>query len=298
MAKGVVMEISRRQFNKLAMTSCAFAAAGASAIRPVFADSPLTAQQIVDKISVAMGPAWSSASYRDTFKMGDPNTPVNAVASCFMATFDVIKRAHEKGLNFVITHEPTMWTDQDFLPPVQNDPLFKLKLEYVNDNKMIVWRTHDSLHKMRPEPMITAENKKLGWNKYTLADDAKTYQFPPATVRDFVEEYVEKAPTRSVRVVGDPNRTIKSATQCGHGFGQNVEGLEKYDATISIEVREWETAEYGRDLIASGGKGTMIITAHESGEENMMQAFPAWFQQLFPTIHIEFVPTTDRLWTL
>jgi hypothetical protein len=290
------MHISRRQFNKLAMTSCAFAAAGA--VRPAFADGPMTAQQMVDKISTAMGPAWNPASYRDTFKMGDPNTPVNAVASCFMSTFDVIKRAHAKGLNFVITHEPTMWTDQDFLPPVENDPLFKLKLEYVNDNKMIVWRTHDSLHKMRPEPMITAENKKLGWDKYALPDDAKTYKFPPTTARDIVLQYAENVPTGSVRVIGDPSWAVKSATQCGHGFSQNVEGLEKYDATVSIEVREWETCEYGRDLIASGGKKTMIIGSHESGEENMMKDFPAWFQQLFPTTHIEFIPTTDRLWTL
>ena len=290
------MQISRREFHKLAMTSCAFAAAGA--VRPTFADSPLTARQLIDKITGLMGPAWNPASYRDTFKMGDPNTPVKAVAACFMSTFDVIKRAHERGLNFVITHEPTMWTDQDFLPPVQNDPLFKLKLEYVNDNKMVVWRTHDSLHKMRPEPMITAENKKLGWDRYTLPDDAKTYQFPTTTLRDIVDQYVEKVPTGSVRVIGDPDWAVKSATQCGHGFGQNLEGLEKYDATISIEVREWETAEYGRDLVASGGKGSMIICSHESGEENMMHWFTGWFQQQFPAIHIEFIPTTDRLWTL
>ncbi len=89
------MHISRRQFNKLAMTSCALAATGA--VRPVLADAPMTAQQLVDKIINLMGPAWNAASYRDTFKMGNPNTPVNGVASCFMSTFDVIKRAHEKG---------------------------------------------------------------------------------------------------------------------------------------------------------------------------------------------------------
>lgn len=291
------MNISRRQFAKFGAFTGAAALAGV-APKITFAREPMTARQIVDKITTLMGPAWNPASYRDTFKMGDPETPVNAVACCFMSTFDVVKRAQAKGLNFVITHEPTMWSDQDFLPPVQHDPLYKTKLEFVNDNKMVIWRTHDSLHKMRPEPMITAENKKLGWDKYTLPDDAKTYKFPPTTLDDIVTQYAEKVPTNSVRVIGDPNMHVASATQCGHGFGQNVEGLEKYDCTISIEVREWETCEYGRDLLASGGKGALLIGSHESGEENMMAWFTGWFHDQFPNIPVQFVPTTDRLWTL
>jgi putative NIF3 family GTP cyclohydrolase 1 type 2 len=291
------VHISRREFGQLSMFAGAAALLGLSA-GPAFADSQVTAQQITDRITAIMGPAWNPASYRDTFKMGDPNTPVNGVASCFMSTFEVIKRAHEKGLNFVITHEPTIWTDADLLPPVQSDPLYKLKLEYVNDNKMIVWRTHDSWHKMQPEPMNAAQNKKLGWDKYALAGDPRTCQFPPMPLRDAVEQYVQKVPTESVRVIGNPDWVVKSLTHCGHSFEQNIEGLEKYDATISIEVREFETAEYGRDLLASGGKGAMIIASHESGEENGMEYFTSWFKQHLQGIHIEFIPTADRLWTL
>jgi hypothetical protein len=103
---------------------------------------------------------------------------------------------------------------------------------------------------------------------------------------------------RSVRVIGDPDWVIKSLTRCGHSCKQNIEGLEKYDVTISIEVREFETAEYGRDLLASGGKGAMIIGSHESGEENGMEYFTSWFEEHLPGIRIEFIPTSDRLWTL
>jgi hypothetical protein len=179
-----------------------------------------------------------------------------------------------------------------------NDPLYKLKLEYVNDNKMVVWRTHDSWHKMQPEPMNAAQNKKLGWDKYALASDARTCQFPPVPLRDVVAQYVQKVPTDSVRVIGNPDGVVKSLTYCGHSCEQNIEGLQRCDATISIEAREFETAEYGRDLIASGGKGAMIIASHESGEENGMEYFTSWFEDHLPGIQIEFIPTTDRLWTL
>jgi hypothetical protein len=291
------VHITRREFGQRSLFTGAAALLGMSA-GPVFADATMTAQQIADKISSIMGPAWNPASYRDTFKMGDPNTAVQGVASCFMSTFDVIRRAHGKGLNFVITHEPTIWTDADLLPRAQNDPLYRLKLEYVNDNKMIVWRTHDSWHKMKPEPMNAAQNKKLGWDKYALASDLRTCRFPALPLRDVVAQYVEKTPTESVRVIGKPDGVVKSLTRCGHSCEQNIEGLEKCDATVSIEVREFETAEYGRDLIASGGKGAMIIASHESGEENGMESFTNWFKEHLPGIHIEFVPTTDRLWTL
>ena len=291
------MKLSRREFARLGICTGAAALAGAP-LKSVLADALLTARQLVDKITAIMGSAWNPASYRDTFKMGDPNTPVNAVAACFMSTFDVIKRAHERGLNFVITHEPTMWTDQDFLPPVQNDPLFKLKLEYVNDSKMVIWRTHDSWHKMVPEPMRYAQNKKLGWDKYAKADNPSMYDFPPESLRTLVSEVAEKVPTGSARVIGDPDLQVASLSRGGHGLTQNVAGVEASDVVMSSEVREWETAEYGRDMIVAGLKRGMVIIAHEAGEENGMEHFTNWFQQQFPSIRIENIKTTDRLWTL
>lgn len=294
------MRLTRREFAQSSILAGAAALCGTSQAS-VFADAPLTAQQLLDKITAAMGPAWNPKSYRDTIKMGDPNTLVSGVASCFMSTFDVIKRAHAKGLNFVITHEPTMWSDADSLPRVEHDPLFKLKLEYVNDNKMIVWRTHDSLHSLRPEPMSTALNQKLGWDKFVQPGTAvfPPYAFSPAiTLQDMVTQYAETVPSTSVRVIGDPKLVISTASMGGHGCGANVEALEKYDCIMPPEVREWETCEYGRDLVASGARKAMIICSHESGEELGMELFVSWFRKHIPGIRIEAVPTGDRLWTL
>lgn len=291
------MNISRRQFGRLGVMAGAAALTGASPTL-TFAEAPMTARQVVDKIASLLGAAWNPSSYRDTFKMGDPDTPVKGVATCFMATFDVVKRAQQKGLNFVITHEPTIWNDRDSVAPVEKDALYKTKLDFVNDNKMIIWRIHDSLHAMKPEPMTATENAKIGWDKYALPDKATAYRFPPTTLNDIVTQYVEKVPTGSVRVIGSPDMPVSTAAQCGHGFGQNIAGLEKCDCTVSIEVREWETCEYGRDLRASGAKGAMIIGSHESGEENMMNWFTGWFHERLPDIGVQFVPTEDRLWTL
>lgn len=290
------MTITRREFTR---STLLVSAASAIGVPLSVSETPISARQLIDKIASAMGPAWNPTSYRDTIKMGDPNTPVNGVASCFMSTLDVIKRAHAKGLNFVLTHEPTMWTDADLLAGVQNDPLFKLKLEFVNDNRMTVWRSHDSMHKLQPEPMRIGEQEKLGWGKFTSAEDQRTYHFSPGySLSEVVAQFSEKIPTGSLRIIGDPKLIVNTATHCGHSAGAAVEGLEKCDVAFANEAREWETAEYGRDVIAAGGNKAVIVTAHEAGEENGVHFFTEWFKQQFPTIRIEFVPTGDRLWTL
>src|SRR3974390_121224 len=49
----------------------------------------------------------------DTFKGGNAQTPVTGIAVTMMATMDVLERASAKGLNMVITHEPTFYAHLD-----------------------------------------------------------------------------------------------------------------------------------------------------------------------------------------
>src|SRR6516164_8240423 len=111
--------MTRRSF----VQNAALVAAIGAMDSPLFAENgTLTAAQLVELIKKNLNMTWNDKTYRDTFKAGDPNTPVKGIASCFMSTFDVIKKAHAQGLNFVITHEPTFWTDADLIEPIKNDP--------------------------------------------------------------------------------------------------------------------------------------------------------------------------------
>ncbi len=61
-------------------------------------------------------------------------------------TFDMLKRANAAGLNMVITHEDTFWNDRDDTKDLAENPLYKLKTEYILKNDMVVWRDHDHMH--------------------------------------------------------------------------------------------------------------------------------------------------------
>src|SRR5215831_20678460 len=67
-----------------------------------------TAQEIVDRVKAHVGIPWM-AQTRDTFKAGEPQTPVTGIAVTMMATMNVLQQAAANRQNLIITHEPTFF---------------------------------------------------------------------------------------------------------------------------------------------------------------------------------------------
>jgi len=85
----------------------------------------MTANEVVERIKKNLGVPWNERTYRDTFKAGDPETEVKGIATTFMATLDLLERAHAAGMNFVITHEPTFWSDTDAVKDLGDDSIYR-----------------------------------------------------------------------------------------------------------------------------------------------------------------------------
>jgi hypothetical protein len=99
-----------------------------------------------------------------------------------------------------------------------------------------------------------------------------------------------------VRFVGDTDLIVTTVGRGNHPLGGNIAVLEKADVALASEVREWETVQYMRDLLASGAKKGLIIISHEAGEEEGMVVFTEWMKTVTPGIRTVFVPTHDRLY--
>ena len=69
------------------------------------------------------------------------------------------------------------------------------------------------------------------------------------------------------------------------------------DALIVSEAREWDSIEYVRDAIASGRTKGIVLIAHEAGEEAGMDECARWLRTFVTEVPVQFIPTTDRLWT-
>src|SRR5215469_17335074 len=99
----------------------------------------VTAREVVARIQQHVGVAWHAETV-DTFKAGDPNTPVTGIAVTMMATLDVIERAAASGKNLVITHEPTFYghLDQTEEFENENDAVFAAKKAFIAEHHMVI----------------------------------------------------------------------------------------------------------------------------------------------------------------
>src|ERR1700689_3154510 len=104
----------------------------------------LTARQVIERIQKNVGVPWRSQTV-DTFKAGDPDTPVTGIATTMMATYDVLRRAAAAGDNLIITHEPTFYghLDQTADLAKENDAVLAAKQALIEKHHLVIWRFHD-----------------------------------------------------------------------------------------------------------------------------------------------------------
>src|SRR5579863_6398425 len=100
----------------------------------------MTAREIVDIIRSNVGVPWNEKTFRDIFKVGNPDIQVKGIGVTCMSTLEMIQRSHAAGANMVISHEPTFWSDSDDVKEITNDPVYQFKSDYCLKNDMVVWR--------------------------------------------------------------------------------------------------------------------------------------------------------------
>jgi hypothetical protein len=131
-----------------------------------------TAREVIARIQEHVGVPWQAETV-DTFKAGNPDTPVTGVAVTMMATMDVLERAAASGENLIITHEPTFYNHLDKLDELdlkENDPVLAAKLAFMKKHNLVIWRFHDHWHRRKPDGIVAGMVHALGWEKY---QDAK-----------------------------------------------------------------------------------------------------------------------------
>ena len=288
-------DLNRREF---AAGAGALGAALTAATAHAQAGGALTAGEVVDRVKAHIGIPWNNASYRDTFKIGGPDTPVKGICTTFGTNLRVMQLANKAGLNMIITHEPTFWSDPDTVALVQNDALYKLKRGFAERNGMVVWRIHDHWHARKPDGIRTGWNKAMGWDRYKVNGDLSLFEIPPTTLGELARYVAKTLDTRSLRMIGDPNLPVRLVGRGGHPLDPNMIALAKADCIIVSEAREYDSFEYVRDAVRSGARKGAIFMSHLSGEDEGMHEFAAWAPAFIPEVPIRYIATTDEFWTV
>ncbi len=259
----------------------------------------LTAADALHQIQ-ARYPAKVAADTVDTVKAGDPSTPVTGIATTFLDTMDVLRQANLRGLNLVITHEPTFYNHRDDTSFFTDDPVYEEKLAFIQKHHMVVFRLHDEIHAVPPDTIAIALLGALGWQQYAKPNDPFFATIPPTTLDALSLELQHKLKVNTIRVVGDPNLQLTHvALRPGaSGLQKQVDALRHPDVEVLIagEASEWETVEYVRDAAAQGRHKALILIGHEVSEEPGMLECSKDLQSLFPKLKVEDIPAGSPLW--
>ena len=261
----------------------------------------LTAGQVIDRIQKNIGVTWHTQTV-DTFKAGDPDTPVSGIATTMMATYDVLVRAAAAGDNLVITHEPTFYNHQDQTAMLQkeNDAVLAAKQEFIAKHHLVVFRLHDHWHMRTPDGIQAGMIRALAWEKFQNPTDNHLFVIPETTVEKLASDIKARLGIHALRVVGDPNlRVTKVALAPGYpGFPGERRWLQRDDveALVMGEGLEWETIEYGADASAEGKHKALIILGHIPSEQSGMEDCAKWLKTLVPEVKVEFIAAQEPFW--
>ena len=106
-----------QKFTAIAISLCMMLAGCSSKA----SDNP-TARELIETIKSNLTCDWSKNTV-DTFKAGNPDTQVTGIATTFIVTMDVLKRALDLNCNLIISHEPTFYNHLDQTDHLKTDPV-------------------------------------------------------------------------------------------------------------------------------------------------------------------------------
>ncbi|HXJ90871.1 MAG TPA: Nif3-like dinuclear metal center hexameric protein [Candidatus Binatia bacterium] len=261
----------------------------------------ITAREIVAEIRKQVGVEWKKDTV-DTFKAGNPDAPVTGVAVTMMATMDVLQRAAAKGMNFVITHEPTFYAHLDTPEGIpESDAVWAEKRAFIEKHGMVVWRFHDHWHMRKPDGIEAGNVHALGWEKFQRSDNQYLFVIPEIRLKDLANQVASKLGSSVLRVVGDPEMEVTKVgfSPGAAGSQRELYALEQDDVQVLMvgETREWETVEYAADAVSEGRKKALIVIGHIPSEQSGMDECKRWLKTFVKDVPVEFVPAKQPFWT-
>ena len=158
----------------------------------------ITAQAIVDRIQQKLGSGWKNPS-ADTFVAGNREGEVKGIVTTYAPSLEVLRKAVAGGKNMIVSRESPYWVrtvatggggGRGNQPSMDNDPIFRMKRDYIAANNLIVYRFFDNWNARQPDAQLQGLAKALGWEKYykpsggqPWATNNGFFAIPPATLK-------------------------------------------------------------------------------------------------------------------
>ncbi len=271
----------------------------------------MTAHEVLERIQNNVGVAIPDNAV-DGFKAGDPEIAVTGIAVTAMTTMDVLKQAAKRRLNLVITYENVYFGQEPMTMPqgggargrsqqplYTNDPVYKAKKEFIDENGMAVFRFRDQWTARKDNPLARGLGEALGWSRYQVAGDPTSYQIPSVKFETLVADIRKRLNMRAgIRVVGDRKALIRKVAVVPGSITIEtaLKRLPEADLLITGQSQEWDITEYALDSATAGFKKGYIMLGVLVAEEPGMRACSNWIKSLVKNVPVEWIGTGDPYW--
>ena len=292
----------RKDFIKLAALSGAYAASSKVAdvlARPAISSTELTAAQLQSFLTsmVKLKP-----DTVDKIIIGDADTKVRKIGTCWMSSWDACKKAVDSGVNILITHEPTFYTHRDLgeVPGFLKNSSDYTKGQYLSqierkknwilDKGLVIIRNHDTLDALPEKGIPFAFGQFLGFkNSDIIASRTyyNVYKFNKQSASSFAKTLAGKLRELGqpgIAFYGDQSREVSSV---GIGTGWICDPMDyadlKPDVFVAIDdvIRTHIQTVYAED---SGHP--LIVINHGVSEEMGMRSLNQIIKEKYPDIEV------------
>jgi putative NIF3 family GTP cyclohydrolase 1 type 2 len=295
--------VKRKEFIKLtSLTGGLLAASGiikGKAVSTVANSEDISAAEL-QQFLVTLTPL--RAKTVDRIIIGNPQTKIKKIGTCWMPYWETCKKAVEAGVNVLVTHEPTFYTHWD-LDEKKSDYFrsreftkqqylqqVEKKKKWILDNGLVIIRNHDTVDVLKDVGIPFAFGNFLGFNNSEIIASRTYYNVykvnkqPATTFARMIAGKLSEIGQPGVAFYGDPDWPVASV---GVGTGCACDPMEfadlKPDIFIAIDdvVRTWTQTAYAED---SGQP--LIVINHGTSEEMGIRMLNQLIRQKFPTVEI------------
>ncbi len=244
---------------------------------------------------------------RDKVLAGDPEQECTGIAITVCATMDVLKKAKEKNINLIISHESIFFGGR---VEAEGNDIYEVKKQYIEENGIVVYRDHDRMHgnglpfhpnRVNPDYIFYGICKELGWEEYIVGDTLKPvmYEIPKTSAQDLAQFLMDKFHLKGLRIVGNMDCDITKVWFCEHVQGDSkdsekvAKGLQA-EAMIPFEICDFTLTQYVVDAASMGQSKVLMEMGHFNAEELGMKYMLAWINEAVgEDIRAEFIQSGD-----
>ena len=276
----------------------------------------MTVREIVDAIIQKTGVLPLPEEHTcDRLIAGCWDMEVTKIATTFMATVDVIRRAASEGANLIITHEPTWFTGMDQTDWLQDDEVYHAKKALIEQSGITVWRFHDHMHMASEDGIFRGFEQETGWDKYRMAPPTSDtlgfgvtgkpdgcYEIPQTTLGGLCDFFKETFNMPVIQIIGDPVMKVSrvGVLPGGGSLGLGTEHmpmrymrLRNADVLVCGDITEWTLPAYVRDASQLGLNRAILVLGHERSEEPGMKRLGDWLGDIVNGTPIVFLDAEE-----